>query len=87
MRRRLATELLQACCEAFVMRHFIMQTPFFTHSLSHSLAYFPHYDPLLCPNFIYLNSCCPPPPPSLPSVFLILLMELRARHDRMDAGT
>lgn len=26
--------LLQGCCEAFVMQHFIMQTPFFPHSLS-----------------------------------------------------
>lgn len=40
MEKRLAMELLQACCGAFVMRYFVMLTPFFP-LLSYSLAYFP----------------------------------------------
>lgn len=74
MGRRLAPELPQACCGAFVTRHFLMQTPFFLPSLR---AYFPSLS-LIIPEFhLFLPLLPLPLAPSPPRLSRLIIGALQ----------
>lgn len=76
MGRRLAPELLQACCGAFVTRHFLMQTPFFLPSLR---AYFPSLF-LIIPEFHLFLPLLPLPSASVSSDYWSAAADMMWEH-------